>query len=170
MPHPARQPVWSGPPNTCTFFSSTTFPTVDSSATTLAAACLLLACLPQQHLVQRYERVNKMVRFFCYYCIIIHFNNLFCIDHVNRTVSGPPVARQPRIRPSGQNVWPSLGYAMWHNNNHWQGHIVSTAVVNKKINWSSFCCFRFSMMGWRHGTCDHFVALSLHEGAFSFHI
>jgi len=28
--------------------------------------------------------------------------------HVNRTVSGPPVARQSRIRPSGQNVWPPL--------------------------------------------------------------
>jgi len=25
-------------------------------------------------------------------------------------------------------------------------------------------------MAWRHGTCDHFVALSLHEGAFSFHL
>ena len=28
--------------------------------------------------------------------------------HVNHTVSGPPVARQSRIRPSGQNVWPPL--------------------------------------------------------------
>ena len=35
----------------CTFFSSITFPTVDSSATTLAASgCLLSTCLPQQHL------------------------------------------------------------------------------------------------------------------------
>jgi len=32
------------------------------------------------------------------------FNNLFCICHVNRTVSGLAVARQSRIRPSGQNV------------------------------------------------------------------
>jgi len=28
--------------------------------------------------------------------------------HVNRTVSGPAVARQSRIRSSGQNVWPLL--------------------------------------------------------------
>jgi len=33
----------------CTLFSSTTFPTVESSATALAPACLLLPCLPQQH-------------------------------------------------------------------------------------------------------------------------
>jgi len=32
-----------------THFLSTTFPTVDSSATALAAACVLLTCLPQQH-------------------------------------------------------------------------------------------------------------------------
>jgi len=32
-----------------TIFSSTTFPTMDSSATALAAAYLLLICLPQQH-------------------------------------------------------------------------------------------------------------------------
>jgi len=31
--------------------------------------------------------------------------------HVNRTVSGPPVARQSRIWPSGQNVWQPLTYA-----------------------------------------------------------
>jgi len=49
------------------FFINFTFPTVDSSATALTAAC-----------------------------------------HANRTVSSPPVARQSRIRPSGQNVWPSL--------------------------------------------------------------
>jgi len=51
----------------CTFFASTMFPIVDSSATALAVAC-----------------------------------------HVNSTVSGFPVARQPRIQPSGQNVWPPL--------------------------------------------------------------
>jgi len=34
----------------CTFFSSTTFPTVDSSAKTLAAACILLTCLLHRHL------------------------------------------------------------------------------------------------------------------------
>jgi len=28
--------------------------------------------------------------------------------NVNRTVSGPPVTRESRIRPSGQNVWPPL--------------------------------------------------------------
>jgi len=33
----------------CTFFSSTTFPTVDSSVTALTA-CLLLTCLLQQNL------------------------------------------------------------------------------------------------------------------------
>ena len=49
------------------FFSNATFPTGDSNATALTAAC-----------------------------------------HVNRTVAGPPVARQSRIRPSGQNVWPPL--------------------------------------------------------------
>jgi len=32
------------------FFSSTMFPTVDSSATALAATCLLMTCLSQQHL------------------------------------------------------------------------------------------------------------------------
>ena len=65
----------SGPPTSfirpakylANFFLNATFPTVDSSATALTAAC-----------------------------------------HVNRSVSGPPVARQSRIRPSGQNVWPSL--------------------------------------------------------------
>jgi len=31
------------------------------------------------------------------------------MDYANRTVSGPPVARQLRIRPSGQKVWPPLG-------------------------------------------------------------
>ena len=36
--------------------------------------------------------------------------------------------------------------------------------------WPSINCFSFSVMGWRHGTCDHFVALSLHEDAFSFHL
>jgi len=35
----------------CTFFSSTTFPSVYSSATASAAARLLLTCLPQQHFV-----------------------------------------------------------------------------------------------------------------------
>ena len=65
----------SGPPTSlirpakylANFFLNATFPTVDSSATALTAAC-----------------------------------------HVNRTVSGPPVSRQSRIRPSGQNVWPPL--------------------------------------------------------------
>ena len=26
------------------------------------------------------------------------------------------------------------------------------------------------VMGWRHGTCDHFVVLSFHEGVFLFHL
>ena len=38
----------------------------------------------------------------------IHFNTYFCIDYVNRAVSDPPVARQSRIRPSCQKVWPPL--------------------------------------------------------------
>jgi len=38
-------------PNTLQIvFSSTMFPTLDSSATALAAACLLMTCLPQKHL------------------------------------------------------------------------------------------------------------------------
>ena len=41
----------------CTLFSITAFPTVDSSATALAAARLLLTCLPQKH----YKSVNKMM-------------------------------------------------------------------------------------------------------------
>jgi len=46
----------------CTYFSSTTFPTVDSSATALAAACLLLTCLSAAlRCKQRRETVNKMV-------------------------------------------------------------------------------------------------------------
>jgi len=33
-----------------------------------------------------------------------------------------------------------------------------------------FTVFVFRVMEWRHGTCDYFVALFLHEGAFSFHL
>jgi len=33
---------------------------------------------------------------------------LTAVCHVNRTVADPAVARQSRIRPSGQNVWPPL--------------------------------------------------------------
>jgi len=34
----------------------------------------------------------------------------------------------------------------------------------------SLCCCRFSVVGWQRSTCDHFVTLSLHEGAFSFYV
>ena len=34
------------------------------------------------------------------------------MDYLNRTASGPPVAWQSRIRPSGQKVWATQGYAM----------------------------------------------------------
>jgi len=34
----------------------------------------------------------------------------------------------------------------------------------------SFYCFRFSVMGRWCGTCDNFVAFSLHDGAFSLHL
>jgi len=57
----------SGLPNK--FFSSTQFPTVDSSARALASVC-----------------------------------------HVNHIVSGPPVARQSHVRPSGRKVWPPVFY------------------------------------------------------------
>jgi len=33
-----------------------------------------------------------------------------------------------------------------------------------------FTVFAFQVMGWRYGTCDHFVAFSLHEDTFSFHL
>jgi len=56
-PHPARQILH-------TFFSSTTFPTVDSSATELTAACLLLTSPSKQNL----PAGNAISR---------HFNNLF---------------------------------------------------------------------------------------------
>jgi len=47
----------------CTFFSSMMFPTVDSSATALAAACLLfdLSAAATLSCKQRYKSVNKMV-------------------------------------------------------------------------------------------------------------
>ena len=75
-------------------FASTTFPNVDSSVTAFVAAFKWNA--------------NKIVWCCCYYCTTIHFNNLFCIDYVNSTVSGPPMARQSQIRPSGPNIWPPL--------------------------------------------------------------
>jgi len=31
-----------------------------------------------------------------------------------------------------------------------------------------FTALAFQVMEWKHGTCDHFIALSLHEGALSF--
>jgi len=31
-----------------------------------------------------------------------------------------------------------------------------------------FTALTFQVMEWQHGTCDHFVALSFREGAFSF--
>jgi len=31
-----------------------------------------------------------------------------------------------------------------------------------------FTVLAFEVMDWQHCTCDHFVALSLHEGALSF--
>jgi len=93
----------------CTFFSSTTFPTVDGSATAMAAACLLLAYLPHAAAFsckQRYKSVNKMVWFHCcdFTTILYILTTYFCIDYVNRTVSGPPGGRQSRIRLSGQKV------------------------------------------------------------------
>jgi len=67
----------------CTFFSSTTFPTVDSSATALGAACIKQKC-------------KQMVWFYCYYCSTIHFNNLFLHrlrqSHCIRPSSGEAVA------------------------------------------------------------------------------
>jgi len=38
---------------------TTTFPTVDSSATALAAACLLLTCLPQLYLVAASTAISE---------------------------------------------------------------------------------------------------------------
>jgi len=79
----------------CTFFSSTTFRTVDSSATVLVATCLLLTCLPQQ----RNKSGNKVVRLYCYYCITMHFNNLFLHglhkSHCIRPSSGQGAANSP---------------------------------------------------------------------------
>jgi len=40
--------------------------------------------------------------------------------------------------------------------------------VNKKRNDRIFTALAFQVMDWQHGTCDHFVALSLHEDALSF--
>jgi len=48
--------------------------------------------------------------------------------------------------------------------------VVGTAAVNEKSNLSSFYCFRFSVLELKRGTCDHFVALSLNEGLFLFHL
>jgi len=43
---------------------------------------------------QRYKSVKKMVYFIDIIVLQYILTNYFCIDHVNRTVSGPPVARQ----------------------------------------------------------------------------
>ena len=62
----------------CTFFSSIKFPTVDSSATALAAACPFLTCLPQQLLaVSSAIKCKQNGVIYCDYCTTIHFNNLF---------------------------------------------------------------------------------------------
>jgi len=62
----------------CTAFSSTTFPTVNSSATVLS------------------ESVNKMVWCYCYYCTTIYFNNLFLHrlrkSHCIQSSSGQAIA------------------------------------------------------------------------------
>ena len=42
------------------------------------------------------------------------------------------------------------------------------AIIDQRIAARQTCCYR--VMEWWHNTCDHFVALSLHEGAFSFHL
>jgi len=56
--------------------------------------------------------LNKSVNKWCDFIVIIVLQYIlttyFCIDYVNRTVSGPPVARQSRIWPSGQKFWPPL--------------------------------------------------------------
>ena len=69
----------SSPPNALHIFSSTTFPTVDSSATVLATACLVfdLSAAAALSFNQRFKSVNKLMRFYCCYCTKIHFNNLF---------------------------------------------------------------------------------------------
>jgi len=74
----------------CTFFSSTTFSTVDSSATALA------------------ERADKTVWFYCYWCTTIHFNNVFLHrlrkSHCIRPSSGQAVANSAL----GSKSWPTL--------------------------------------------------------------
>jgi len=85
---------------------------VDSSGSALAAACLFLTCLPQQHLVA--SSAIKVKRKWCDFIVIIVLRYIlttyFGIDFVNRTVFGPPVARQSPIRPTGQKVRPPLPY------------------------------------------------------------
>jgi len=70
-------------------FLSTTFPTVDSSATALATAC-----------------VKQKYKHNCVIFVITALQHIsttfFCIDFVNRTVSCPSVARHSRIGPLGQ--------------------------------------------------------------------
>jgi len=57
-------------------------------------ACLLLTCLPKQHLTENSAvKVQRMALFYSYYSTTIHFNNVFCTDYVNRTVSGALVAK-----------------------------------------------------------------------------
>jgi len=51
-----------------------------------------------------------------------------------------------------------------------KGHILSTAAVNGKEIDRAFTVSPAEMIGWGHDTCHHFVALSWHEDAFSFHL
>jgi len=99
-PHLSRQ-------TPCRFFSSITFPTVDSSAKALAAACLMfhLSATATLTCKYRYKNVNKMV---WSYCTTMHFNNLFLHrlrkSHCIRSSSDQAVANSP----SGQEVWSTL--------------------------------------------------------------
>jgi len=94
--HLARQSVYFCPPNIFHIFSSTMFLTVDSSATALAAFCLLLTCLPQKHLAvsSAIEVQTKWCDFID--CTTAHFNNLFlhrlCKLHYIQPSRGQAVA------------------------------------------------------------------------------
>ena len=73
----------------------------------------LLTCQLQQHLAaSRARKSKKLVWSIVIIVLQCILTTCFWIDYVNPTVSGPPVARQTRIRSSGQNVCPPL---LWTN-------------------------------------------------------
>ena len=82
--------------------------------------------------------------------------------HVNHTVSGPPVARQSRIRPSGKRVWFSLVYMNCIDSYCWVEEGVT--FVSCRINRESWVMTEITLsqeqaaeMGFLESTVWHFA-------------